>query len=332
MSGLISVADLRVTFQARAGLRRSAPARAVDGVTLEVGAGETVAVVGESGSGKTTLGRAMLRLLRPSGGKVVFDGREITGIPDGRLKEFRRRAQAVFQDPYTSVSPYMTVGEIVEEPLLIHGVKPRKVRTERVLQALDQVNLIPGTAIAAKYPHNLSGGQRQRVCIARAIILEPDFVVADEPVSMVDASNRAEILNLLVGLQKRRGIAFLYITHDIASARYFSDRVAVMYAGTLVEVGPTDQVIDGPTHPYTRGLLAAVPEPDPENRRHLRSVIPGEAPSATDVPSGCPFHPRCDRVIAGRCEANRPTMRRVGPEVEVACHLYDGTTHSISMA
>ncbi len=322
MSALVNVADLKVHFKIRSGLRTRS-VRAVDGVAISLKRGQTLGLVGESGSGKTTLGRAMLRLLDPVGGTIVFDGQDITDTAYSRLKPFRRRAQAIFQDPYSSISPYMNVRAIVEEPLLIHGPRRKREREERVIQALRLVKLEPVDETLGKYPHSLSGGQRQRVCIARAVVLQPEFIVADEPVSMVDASNRSEILYLLRELQLQQTIAFLYITHDIASARHFSDRVAVMYLGTIVELGPTAKVIDEPLHPYTRGLLAAVPEPDPQNRSRLRAVIPGEPPSAAQVPSGCPFHPRCKQVVAGTCDLRRPALTQIHAGHQVACHLYN---------
>ena len=322
MRDLITASDLRVYFAIRSGLFRTAPVKAVDGVTIGVSRGETLALVGESGSGKTTLGRALLRLVDATDGTISFDGKDITLSKSGRMPEFRRRAQAIFQDPYSSISPYMNVKDIIEEPLLIHGPKEASAREERIRQAVDLVKLAPAEEIMGRFPHNLSGGQRQRICIARAMVLEPEFVVADEPVSMVDASNRAEILNLLSELQNRRNIAFLYITHDIASARHFSDRTAVMYLGTIVELGSTREVIENPSHPYTKGLLAAVPEPEPENRKRLRNVIPGEPPSAAAVPSGCPFHPRCPQFMKGRCDVERPRLKKIDDGRQVACHLF----------
>jgi len=320
---LASFEELKVHFTSRAGLFRTSIVRAVDGVTLSIGRAETVALVGESGSGKTTLGRALLRLVRAAGGSVRFDGVDIAALKGARLSELRRRAQAVFQDPYASISPFMDVRAIVEEPLLVHGVHGQKRRRDLVMEALASVRLAPAADVAAKHPHTLSGGQRQRVCIARAIVLGPELVVADEPVSMVDASNRAEILRLLRDLQAAKGIAFLYITHDIASARQIAERIAVMYLGTIVEEGPAALVIDRPAHPYSRALLAAVPEPDPSNRTRMREVMPGEPPRADAVPPGCPFHPRCPRFMKGRCDAARPLPREIAPGHRVACFLYD---------
>ncbi|TVR56925.1 MAG: ABC transporter ATP-binding protein [Spirochaetaceae bacterium] len=320
---VLKLTELKVHFSVRKGLFRSFPVKAVDGVSLEVGRGETVAVVGESGSGKTTLGRAILRLVPITGGKVEFDGIDVASLDSDALKAYRRRAQVVFQDPYSSNSPFMTVFEQLEEPLLVHGIGTPPERTEIVHRALEMVRLTPAAEFTDKYAHTMSGGQRQRVCIARSVVLEPEFIVADEPVSMIDASSRAEILSILRDLQTSHGIAFLYITHDIASARHFSDRTVVMYAGTMVEIGRSGELIDEPLHPYTKGLIAAVPEPDPANRKRIRPVVAGEPPSAAAVPSGCPFHPRCPVAIAGRCETVRPVLREVRPGRFTACHLYD---------
>jgi oligopeptide/dipeptide ABC transporter ATP-binding protein len=313
---------LKVYFQARSGLFKSTDVKAVDGVDVTIERGKTLALVGESGSGKTTLGRALLLLLEPTGGRILFGEKDIAGLRSGGVKAFRRRAQAIFQDPYSSISPYMTVQEIVEEPLVIHRIGSRQERKEAALDAIRMVNLTPAAEVFTKYPHNLSGGQRQRVSIARAMVLDPEFVVADEPVSMVDASNRAEILLLLRELQLSRNVSFLYITHDIANARHFSDTIGVMYLGTIVEEGEAAKVIDEPLHPYTNGLIAAVPEPDPANRKVLREVMSGELPSAARVPSGCPFHPRCPKMIDGTCNVVRPKMKEIEGGHSVACHLY----------
>ncbi|MCH7582290.1 MAG: ABC transporter ATP-binding protein [Acidobacteria bacterium] len=319
---LVEVEDLRIHFDRRRGLLRTETVHAVDGLSLSLGRGEVVALVGESGSGKTTLGRATLGLIPPTEGRITFDGAAISDFDKLELKEFRRRAQAIFQDPYAAISPFMSVFESVEEPLLIHGLGDRSEREQRVLEALEQVRLEPVSRFAHQYPHTMSGGQRQRVGIARALVLDPEYVVADEPVSMIDASSRAEILDLLRELGAKRDITFLYITHDIATARHFSDRIAVMYAGRIVETGPSSTVVDTPLHPYTQALLAAVPEPDPDNRLRLREVVPGEAPDPTAIPGGCPFHPRCPEAMAGTCEVVFPEMTEPAPQRLVACHLY----------
>ena len=322
MTELVRVEDLRVYFHARKGLIGSIPVKALDGVSLTLDKGETLAVVGESGSGKTTLGRAVLRLLRPTSGRTFFDGEDVGYVPESKLKGFRRRAQGVFQDPYSSLDAFMSVAQILEEPLAIHGLGNARERTEMINQALEDVRLSPVEEMAAKYPHMLSGGLRQRVGIARALILKPDFILADEPVSMIDASSRAEILYLMRDLQKQYGITFLYITHDIATARHFSDRIAVMYAGRIVEIGPAEQIVDEPLHPYTVALIRAIPEPDPANRLRQRPVIPGEPPSPTEPPTGCRFHPRCPSAIEGTCEAIDPPLIEVKPGHHVACHLW----------
>ena len=323
MGGLVELADVVVRFHARTGLFRTVAIDAVAGVSLTIEAGETLALVGESGSGKTTLGRASLRLVRPAGGSIRFDGLDITTMSERALKGFRREAQAVFQDPYSSLNPYRTVRETVEEPLAVHGIGTAAERTDRARKALEDVQLRPAEIFLPMYPHLLSGGQRQRVGIARALVLEPRYVVADEPVSMIDASSRAELLYLLRDLQARYGIAFLYITHDIASARHFASRIAVMYLGGIVEIGTPEAVVERPLHPYTRALIDAVPEPDPANRLRERPVVPGEVPSAASPPAGCPFHPRCPRFMAGRCELARPTLREAEPGHFVACYLYE---------
>ncbi len=319
---VLGLDGVEVTVQARRGLMGSVPVTILHGITLSIARGETVAVVGESGSGKTTLGRATLRLAPISAGTIRFDGRDVTRLPEGQLRTFRRRAQAVFQDPYGSLSPYMRVRDLVAEPLVVQRVGSAGERRDRVVRALEQVRMRPASDWLDRYPHTLSGGQRQRVSIARAMVLEPDYVVADEPVSMVDASSRAEILGLLRSFQESRGVAYLYITHDLASARYMAARIAVMYLGRVVELGEAREVIEQPLHPYTRALLAAVPEPDPANRHRLRPVVAGEPPSVMAPPPGCPFHPRCPAFMAGVCDVAEPPLIQVASRREVACHLY----------
>ena len=324
MSELLTLEGIEMEFRARTRFLRTVPVRALSGISLTLARGETVAVVGESGSGKTTLGRVCLRLLKPTAGRVSLDGEDITQLGDSQLQPFRRRAQGIFQDPYSSLDPYMNVAQIVEEPLLIHHQKDGTDRRERVHRALDEVKLRPTEEFAAKYPHMLSGGQRQRVAIARALVLQPELVVADEPVSMIDASSRAEILYLLRELQERHGTAYLYITHDIATARHFSHRIAVMYLGRIVELGPTGEVIENPLHPYTQALLEAVPEPDPANRFRQRGSVTGEPASPVNPPSGCHFHPRCPYFIADRCNVVQPQLVEVRPGHWVECHLWPG--------
>ena len=319
---LVQIDNLKIHFIVRKGLFGSQLVRAVDGVSLTLRPGEVVAVVGESGSGKTTLGRASLGLLTPTAGQVRFANRDLSAFSDAELKAYRRRAQAIFQDPFASIDPYMTIFDSVAEPLVIHKIGSAAERRERVYQALRDVRLTPVDEISERYPHLLSGGQRQRAGIARALVLQPDYIMADEPVSMVDASSRAELLYLLRDLRDRFGIAFLYITHDIATARHFAHRIVVMYLGRIVESGPAAVVVDNPLHPYTQALIAAVPEPDPANRLHERPVLQGEPPNPSHAPTGCAFHPRCPKFMAGICEVAQPQLVEVEPGHYVACYLY----------
>ena len=319
---MLDLQDVAMHFKARGRGFRTTTVRALDGVSLSLDRGETIAIVGESGCGKTTLGRVSLRLLTPTSGRVVFDNVDITEFKDGQLKPFRRQAQGIFQDPFTSLDPYMTIRQIVEEPLIIHGEGSSSQRLERVEWALDEVRMRPAADFLSRFPHLLSGGQRQRVGIARALALSPDYILADEPVSMIDASSRAEILALLRELQERHHIGYLYITHDIATARHFAPTAAVMYLGRIVEQGPTVDLINTPLHPYTQGLLNAVPEPDPANRLAERPTLSGEAPSPANVPSGCRFHPRCPVFMQGLCDVIEPPLVQVEPDRMVECHLY----------
>ena len=322
MNPLLVIDNLQVNFQARKGLMGSVTVKALDRVSLELNQGETVAVVGESGSGKTTLGRAILRLVKPTSGRILFRGENIDALKGSRLNKFRRSAQGVFQDPYSSMDPFMNISQILEEPLIIHNIGNREDYRVIIDKALGDVNLSPPRDISAKYPHMLSGGQRQRIGLARALILTPSLIVADEPVSMVDASSRAEILYLMRSLQKSYGITFLYITHDIATALHFSDRIAVMYGGKIVEVGPSPNVISDPHHPYTKALIKAIPNPDPTNRLRQRSIVSGEPASPIDPPSGCRFHPRCPNMMTGICEMNNPQLIHIGTNHQVACYLW----------
>nr|NIN69964.1 ATP-binding cassette domain-containing protein [Anaerolineae bacterium]NIO00122.1 ATP-binding cassette domain-containing protein [Anaerolineae bacterium] len=294
---------------------------AVDNVDLVIHAGETVALVGESGCGKTTLGRTILRLLEPTAGEIQFDLRDITRTPNRDLMWLRRDAQMIPQDPYSSINPTYPVVKVLEEPLVVHGLGNRRERWEKVLEALERVHLTPPEFFANKYPHMLSGGQRQRVVVARAMILEPKFIVADEPVSMLDASVKVSILRLLREIQREEAVSFLHITHDLATAHHFAERLGIMYAGKLVEIGPKDSVLQEPLHPYTQALIEAIPDPDPENRFRERPALPGEPPNLVHPPPACRFHPRCPIAEAGLCDMEEPLLRELRPGHFVACHL-----------
>jgi len=321
VDAVLELSNLKTYYFLRKGLFKRLVVRAVDGVSLAFREGEIVSIVGESGCGKTTLGKTSVKLVEPYDGKIVFEGKDITRM-DSDLKWFRRRAQIIFQDPFQSLNPYHSVYDILKEPLdnLFRGEVGDP--TEKIMKTLEEVRLSPPEEFVYKYPHMLSGGQRQRVNIARALIVDPKFIVADEPVSMIDASSRAEILTLFREIQNRRRTAIMYITHDISTAKYFSDYIAVMYAGKVVEYGRTLEVIKKPLHPYTVGLIASVPEPDPENRKRFRPVIGGEPPNPINPPSGCRFHPRCPKRFEP-CDKIEPQLKEVEKGHFVACHLYD---------
>lgn len=295
--------------------------RAVDRVSLSIRKGETLAIVGESGCGKTTLGRTILRLIEPTGGRILYDGHDISHLPEERLEWLRRKAQMVPQDPYSSLNPAFSIYQVLEEPLAVHKVGTKKERAEYVHKALEDVRLSPPEQFSRKFPHMLSGGQRQRVAVARSIILGPELIVADEPVSMLDASVRISVLELLRALQQKYEIAFIYITHDLATAKYFSDRIGIMYAGRLVEVAPVNSLMREPLHPYTRALMEALPDPDPDNRFRDRAAIPGEPPNLVRPPPGCSFHPRCPIAQAGLCDVEEPELRELRPDHYASCHL-----------
>ncbi|MEM0161560.1 MAG: ABC transporter ATP-binding protein, partial [Thermoproteota archaeon] len=282
--------------------------------------GEAIAVVGESGSGKTSLGKTLVRLYKPIGGKIIFNGKDVTNLEGKDLLWYRRQAQIIYQDPFSSLPPFFSIFRILEEPLLIHKIGNERERREMIFEALKNVKLTPVELMASKYPHMLSGGQRQRVAIARALILKPSFIVADEPVSMLDASVRIEILFLLRELQKNYGISFIYITHDLATTRYFSERIAIMYAGKVMEEALSDEIIERPIHPYTQALLRAIPEPDPENRKVIKEIPPGEPPDLVSPPSGCRFHPRCPYAME-ICKKEEPQLREISQNHFVACHF-----------
>jgi oligopeptide/dipeptide ABC transporter ATP-binding protein len=318
---LLDVQDLAVHF-----LRRTGPlgtrreiVRAVDGVSFTIAPRETLGLVGESGCGKSTLARAVLRLIEPAAGRVRFAGTDLLDLRPRALRPLRRRMQIVFQDPWTSLNPRMTIGAAIREGLLIHRLAAGREADRRVRQLLEEVGL-PAEA-AERYPHEFSGGQRQRAGIARALAVEPDLIVCDEPVSALDVSVQAQVLNLLADLQERRGLAYLFISHDLAVVRHLAPRVAVMYLGRFVEEGPAERIFAAPRHPYTRALLSAVPVPDPETRR-TRIVLDGEPPSPVRPPPGCPFHPRCPHPAKdARCRAEPPPLRTFADGGRAACHF-----------
>ena len=318
---ILEVRDLVKHFHLGGGAFGGEPAviKAVDGVSFTIRRGETLGLVGESGCGKTTTGRCILQLEKPTSGQVIFEGRDLTTASDAELRKVRRRLQVIFQDPYSSLNPRMTVGQIIAEPLAIYGRTDVAGRRRRVAELLEVVGLDPG--FAERFPHELSGGQRQRIGIAAALALQPSLIVADEPVSALDVSVQAQVLNLLMDLRRRFGLTYLFISHDLHVVLHLSDRVAVMYLGEIVEVGTRDVIHREPKHPYTQGLLSAIPVADPTLRRD-RIVPKGEVASGFDVPAGCRFHPRCPAAF-DRCRVERPAPRAVGPAHQAACHLYD---------
>ena len=326
---LISVEDLRVEFppsrQARSLVGRGRPVRVVDGVWLDLRPGEILALVGESGSGKTTIAHALMRLIPPTSGRIVHHGRDITRLAGSDLRTLRRTFQLIFQDPYESLDPRQTVGSIITEPLLIHGIgNGAPERAALVRRSLESVGLTPADEFAGRFPHQLSGGQRQRVSIAAAMVLEPELVVADEPVSMLDVSVRAGILRLILDLRAERGFACLFITHDLSLAWVLADRIAVLYLGRVVEIGPAAEVIGKPRHPYTRALVSVIPVPRPSARK-AQVILEGETPSPSATPGGCRFHPRCPlRKRLGDpeiCERVDPVLEPSGGVHSAACHF-----------
>ncbi|MBI2027499.1 MAG: dipeptide ABC transporter ATP-binding protein [Deltaproteobacteria bacterium] len=318
---LVRIKDLVKHFALKGGFfsRQVASVKAVNGVSLDIKKGETVGLVGESGCGKSTLGRMVLRLLEPSSGEVYLDGKNIYQLSRGQMLKVRRRMQIIFQDPFASLNPRMTIKSILGEPLSVHKlVKTKKEKRERLKELLDIVGL--RSSALNRYPHEFSGGQRQRIGIARALAVSPDFIVADEPVSALDVSIQAQIINLMKDLQRKFQLAYLFVAHDLNVVEYVSDRVAVMYLGYIVELAPSDRIYKNPMHPYTQALLSAIPQPDPDYKKE-RIRLHGDIPSPINLPSGCVFHTRCHFAIKGICKEVMPKLEEKEPGHWVACHL-----------
>jgi len=321
---LLSVKDLRTWFELkRWGFINAGFVRAVDGVSFELGKGEAITIVGESGSGKTTLLRTILGLAKPTGGEIAFAGKSLDGQNAEDLAWLRTQVGFVQQDPYGALPPFMNVSRILREPLIVNKVD-KKEQDQRIRESLEEVRLIPIQDFLPKFPHMLSGGQQQRLVVARAIILHPRLIAADEPVSMLDASVRVEILELMGGIQAAHKLGVIYVTHDLSSVRYFSQRAFVMYAAKLVEKADVKDIVNNPLHPYTQVLLNAIPDPEPQNAARFRDIPPGEPPSLINPPPGCRFHPRCPRIIKELCDVEEPPEFEPSPGHFVECWLYKG--------
>lgn len=319
---VLKVENLKVHFPVKGSIfKKKQVVKAVDGISFEIYPRETFGLVGESGCGKSTTGRAIVKLYEPTSGTILYHGEDVTGIKGARLSDFRKNVQMIFQDPYASLNPRMTVGEIIREPMDIHHIfQTKEERESRVRELLDIVGLKPDHI--RRYPHEFSGGQRQRIGIARTLALNPQFIVCDEPISALDVSIQAQVINLLEHIQKEMGISYLFIAHDLSMVKHISDRIGVMYLGNLVEIGDSDDVYHRPLHPYTQALLSAVPIPDPRTAREKkRIVLEGELPSPMDTPSGCVFRTRCPNA-SDRCAKEKPGMVNVGKR-QVACFLYE---------
>lgn len=320
---LLSLRNLRTWFELRRwGFGRAGTVRAVDDVSFDLHAGEAIAIVGESGCGKSTLMKTILGLHMPTGGSVIFEGRDLSTLDTKELQWYRSQVGYVQQDPFGALPPFMDIRRILSEPLKIHGNMNESQRQDRIREVMEEVRLTPVDDLLPRFPHMLSGGQQQRVVIARAMLLRPRMIVADEPVSMLDMSVRVEILRLLQGLQRNHNLAVVYITHDLSTVRYFSERIFVMYAGEIVEQSRMDDLLRNPLHPYTRALLAAIADPDPENALVFRDVPPGEPPSLVNPPTGCRFHPRCTHFIENLCELKTPLDFEPEPQHASRCWLY----------
>ncbi|MDH5244297.1 MAG: ATP-binding cassette domain-containing protein [Chloroflexota bacterium] len=330
---LVQVDDLKIHFPIRSGIFKTVKGtvKAVDGVSFDVRRGETLGLVGESGCGKSTIGRAMIRLREPTAGTVAFDGVDLGSLSSDALRKMRRRMQIIFQDPYGSLDPRMTVGSTVSEPIETHGLAAGQAKRDRVAELLTLVGLDP--AYVNRYPHEFSGGQRQRIGVARALAVEPEFIVCDEPISALDVSIQAQVLNLLTDLRSRLGLTYLFVAHDLSVVKHISDRVAVMYLGKVVEIGPPDQLYAAPGHPYTRALLSAVPVPDPTaERKRKRVILQGDVPSPVNPPPGCRFHTRCwlyERLgQPEECRTVDPPLVAISGEHQAACHFAEESVKS----
>lgn len=326
---LLQIQDLHVWYELkRFGFGHAGYVRAVDGVSFDLKQGEAMACVGESGCGKSSLMKTILGLNRPTKGDIIFDNARLTETKGEDLRQYRAKIGYVQQDPFGALPPFMTIQRILEEPLIINGVKDKEERLRRITKTLEEVKLTPVEEVLPKYPHMLSGGQQQRVVIARAMVMEPKLLVADEPVSMLDASVRVEILRLLRNLQVSHDLAVIYITHDLSTVRYFSEFIFVMYAGEIIEIAPMEELLKNPKHPYTLALLEASSDPDADNALVMREVPRGEPPSLVNPPRGCRFNPRCPQFMEGICDVKRPPDFIVAPEHRVACWLFDEEEHA----
>lgn len=322
---LLQLKDLHVWYELKKfGFGHAGYVKAVDGVTFDLKQGEAMACVGESGCGKSSLMKTIIGLNRPTSGDVIFDNTRLTETEGEALRLYRAKIGYVQQDPFGALASFMTIRRILEEPLIINGFTDKADRLQRIRKILEEVKLTPVDEVLSKFPHQLSGGQQQRVVIARAMVMEPKLLVADEPVSMLDASVRVEILRLLRGLQEKHNLAVIYITHDLSTVRYFSEYIFVMYAGEVIEFARMEDLLDNPSHPYTLALLEASSDPDHRNALEMREIPRGEPPSLVNPPTGCRFHPRCPAFIPGTCDVKRPPNFIVSPEHKVACWLFDG--------